>query len=358
MQKLDQLASQGILRQSMACPRCGTDCSCACSGDPLPSQDWRLQVSLQVRAHKVRKRRRLDPDAPLLEFEEQDSLAIEETSSVASRISMRRLDHHQLETAHASRVEPGAAESQSGRPGNDYTSGTVEQSPTSSEVERTEYRSPAEAIVSRAPLPPFPRISSPVPKIIEFPRMQTRQYELAEPVADQLRIFEAVEDVLPPPPSHLSEIEIAPEEPAHIATDFEVPIQTAPLEQRAYAAALDAVVMIGATGLFALCAKVFASSLPMTKPLLASGVVCLFLLLTIYYSLSLSFCRATPGMEASGLRVISFSGETPSRTLLHWRALATVLSCAALGMGFAWGLIDEDRLCWHDRITHTYLTSK
>ena len=339
----------------MACPRCGTDCNCACSGDPLPSQDWRREVSMQVRAHKVRKRRRLDPDAPQLEFEEQNSIAIEETPSSASRISRWRRNERRLETENAPLPDP---EFQPGAALNRDASVAVEETLTALDVEGTEQRSSAEGIVNRPPLPPFPRISAPAPKIIEFPRLQTRQYELAEPVADQLRIFEAVEDVLLPRPSHLSEIEIAPEEPAHVATDFEVPIQTAPLEQRAYAAALDAIVMIGATSLFAACAKIFVSSLPMTKPLLASGIVCLFLLLTIYYSLSLSFCRATPGMEASGLRVISFSGEIPSRTVLHWRALATVLSCAALGMGFAWGLIDEDRLCWHDRITHTYLTSK
>ena len=340
----------------MACPRCGTDCNCACSGDPLPSQDWRRQVSLQVRAHKVRKRRRLDPDAPLLEFEEQDLLAIEQTSSVAPRVSAWNWDERLLEATNDPSPERRATEAQTEASLNRATSVGLEGA--TSGIEQVENNSPAGAIVNRPPLPPFPRISAPVPKIIEFPRMQTRQCELADPVADQLRIFEAVEDALPLRPSHLSEIEIAPEEPAHVATDFEVPIQAAPLGQRVYAAALDALVMMGAIGLFAISAEVFASSLPMTKPLLASGAVCLFLLLAIYYLLSLSFCRATPGMEASGLRVVSFSGESPSRTLLHWRALATVLSCAALGMGFAWGLIDEDRLCWHDRITHTYLTSK
>jgi hypothetical protein len=27
-------------------------------------------------------------------------------------------------------------------------------------------------------------------------------------------------------------------------------------------------------------------------------------------------------------------------------------------MGFAWVFLDEDALCWHDRITHTYLAPK
>jgi hypothetical protein len=29
-----------------------------------------------------------------------------------------------------------------------------------------------------------------------------------------------------------------------------------------------------------------------------------------------------------------------------------------LGMGHAWVFLDEDSLCWHDRITHTYLAPK
>jgi uncharacterized RDD family membrane protein YckC len=210
----------------------------------------------------------------------------------------------------------------------------------------------------RRPLAPFPRINTQAPKIIEFPRVQARHYELAEPVSDQLRIFEA-EEFPPPPANHLTDIEIAPAEPAYVgAADIEVPIQCASVGQRIYAASVDAAIMIAAIALFGFSAQLFATSLPMTKPLLASGAICVFLLLTIYYLLSLSMSRGTAGMEVSGLRVITFSGDAPSRMVLHWRALATVLSYAALGMGFAWSLIDEDRLCWHDRITHTYLIPK
>jgi hypothetical protein len=27
-------------------------------------------------------------------------------------------------------------------------------------------------------------------------------------------------------------------------------------------------------------------------------------------------------------------------------------------MGYLWVFLDEDALCWHDRITHTYLAPK
>jgi hypothetical protein len=44
-----------------------------------------------------------------------------------------------------------------------------------------------------------------------------------------------------------------------------------------------------------------------------------------------------------------------NRRLRRWRVLASYLGAVSLGMGYAWVLLDEDSLCWHDRITHTYL---
>ena len=35
-----------------------------------------------------------------------------------------------------------------------------------------------------------------------------------------------------------------------------------------------------------------------------------------------------------------------------------VLSLASLGLGYAWSLIDEDQLCWHDRVTATHIAPK
>ena len=46
----------------------------------------------------------------------------------------------------------------------------------------------AAVISERPPLPPFPRMTTPAPKIIEFPRMHVHQYELAEPVAEGITV--------------------------------------------------------------------------------------------------------------------------------------------------------------------------
>ncbi len=336
----------------MACPRCGTDCTCACSGDPLPAQDWRRQISLQVRAHNARKRRRLDPDAPLLDFDAEPVAAESEIES-KPRTSWWNQD---VERA----AEPSAIEEPLPEILLSAPAAVEDAASPSISYEQVEYApEPEIEFHERPPLAPFPRINSRVVKnVIEFPRGQ-HLHELAEPVSDQLRIFEADEELPPLPPSPLSAIEIAPEEPPHVpAEELEVPLQIASTEQRVYASAVDGVIMIAAIASFGIATQLFATSLPMTKPLIASAAICIVLLLGIYYFLALSFSLSTPGMQASGLQLRTFDGQSPSRTRLRCRALATVLSFAALGMGFAWALIDEDRLCWHDRITHTYLAPK
>jgi hypothetical protein len=53
-----------------------------------------------------------------------------------------------------------------------------------------------------------------------------------------------------------------------------------------------------------------------------------------------------------------FDGTRTNRSLRRWRVLASYLSAISLAMGYAWVFLDEDALCWHDRITHTFLAPK
>src|SRR5581483_3611019 len=337
----------------MACPRCGSDCTCACSGDPLPLQDWRRQISAQVRAHNARKRRRLDPDAPLLDFDAEPAEPEREIDAAKPRMSWWN-QQPESNAVSSPIAEPVAEPVISTRAELEHSH---EPSLPADLVDYTPDPATSD-FYEREPLAPFPRINGRTRNLIEFPRAQ-HYHELAEPISDQLRIFEADEELLSPSPNPLSAIEIAPEEPLHVgAEELELPLQTASTEQRVYASAVDGAIMIAAIAVFGVASQFFATSLPMTKPLIASAAVCIVLLLAIYYFLSLSFSLSTPGMQASGLQLRTFDGEAPSRARLRCRAIATVLSFAALGMGFAWALIDEDRLCWHDRITHTYLTPK
>jgi uncharacterized RDD family membrane protein YckC len=82
------------------------------------------------------------------------------------------------------------------------------------------------------------------------------------------------------------------------------------------------------------------------------------LLWAVYQYLLIVYAASTPGLRAAGLELARFDGTSATRSLRRWRVLASYLSGASLGMGFVWALVDEDALCWHDRITHTYFTPR
>ncbi len=76
-----------------------------------------------------------------------------------------------------------------------------------------------------------------------------------------------------------------------------------------------------------------------------------------YFSLFTVFGGTTPGMMLRGVHVVDFSGETPSPRKLLLRAAGYMLSAGTFFLGFLWAMWDEDELTWHDRISHTYLSS-
>ncbi len=215
----------------------------------------------------------------------------------------------------------------------------------------------------REPLPPFPRIKPIERKVIEFPRFEESAFssrdELAEPIGDQLRIFEAVEEFLAPEPSHLADIRLEPAEPEdQTEAAFDLPLPVAALARRSVANAIDAGVF--AVGFMAFAASAFTLARPIlfTKSMTLASLGCVSFLFGIYQLMFLCYAKATPGMRAAGLEICGFSGAPPARSLRIARAIALLLSCAALGLGLLWAFLDEDGLGWHDRITHTYLRER
>src|ERR1700723_1807659 len=77
----------------------------------------------------------------------------------------------------------------------------------------------------------------------------------------------------------------------------------------------------------------------------------------LYFAIFTIFAGATPGMQLRGLYVVRLDGHLAENRQLLWRGFAYLLSSGALMLGFLWALWDEDRFTWHDRISHTYVTS-
>ncbi len=219
------------------------------------------------------------------------------------------------------------------------------------------------------PDPPAPSQPEPVSlerasaKILEFPRFAwdppaPPEDQLAEPVTDRPRILEAPE-IVPPPPA-LGGITIEPPEPgsAEKRPGIEIPLQVALPSRRLLATGVDLIIVALASVLFgAIFWKVAAVRPPLIQILgLGVGIPCL--LWAAYQYLLLVYAANTPGLWFAGLELARFDGSRPGRSLRRWRVLASCLSAASLGLGYVWVLVDEDVLCWHDRITHTYFAPK
>ena len=196
-------------------------------------------------------------------------------------------------------------------------------------------------------------------KIIEFPRAAGTPpqplEELADPVLDRPRILE-VPEVAPPPPA-LGGILIEPAEQAvhEKRPGFEIPLQSAPMLRRVLAGAIDAMLVLAAFAGFAYVFFRITAVVPVLQQAVAASALLAGFFWAAYQYLMLVYTGTTPGLMANRLRLSRFDGSSAARSLRRWRVLASVLSGVSLGLGYAWCFLDEDGLCWHDRITRTYM---
>ena len=197
-------------------------------------------------------------------------------------------------------------------------------------------------------------------KVLEFPRLGWAPPvpppdQLAEPVLTRLRILEVPEVTPDPPALGGITMDASVRQESAGQPGINAPLPAGSLPRRAFAAAVDGLFVAVASALFgAIFWKVARVRPPLAQMLLlAAGIPCLFW--AAYQYLLIVYAASTPGLRLAGLKLFRFDGAATSRSLRRWRVLASYLSGASLGMGFAWAFLDEDKLCWHDRITHTYL---
>jgi uncharacterized RDD family membrane protein YckC len=215
-------------------------------------------------------------------------------------------------------------------------------------------------------LPNYPRIlpaanTEATAKVIEFASYNPAPRaldELAEPVLDRPRIIETPE--LAPPPPALGGILIEPvEEPANERRPgFEIPLQAAPMSRRMTASAIDATLVLSAFAAFAyVFFRINAEPPPLGK-IAGAGFLLVGLFWSVYQYLLLVYSGTTPGLKLAKLELHRFDGSPVPLRIRRWRVLTSVLSGLSLGLGYAWCFLDEDGLCWHDRITRTYMAPK
>ena len=218
-----------------------------------------------------------------------------------------------------------------------------------------------------APVDVAPAASAPQVNLLVFPRpllepplwAQPSRDELADPVS-RPRILEVPEEIMPAVQGSLfPEIRLDAEEPepsSRRKPGIEVPLRVAPLSARFKAALTDLAVVASGGGLFAAIASRAMPELD-AKPLSILAAAVTLVLWAAYQQMFLLYAGRTVGMRMLGLRLSTFDGRTPQWSERRSRARYLLISCASVALGFLWALVDEDRLCWHDRISLTFPTT-
>lgn len=198
----------------------------------------------------------------------------------------------------------------------------------------------------------FPKPPPVAPPAIELPLIE----ELAEPILERPRILEADEP-------HDIGLTFGGQAMPSITLDAypessDVQPLAAPLPHRIISGSLDAGVVAVALAMFATIFLRMTGVPPRTRMAWLAVIVVPLLLWTTYQYIFLVYGAATPGMRLVRLGLATFEGDAVSRSLRRWRAAAMLMSATALGLGYLWALIDEQGLCWHDRITRTCARKK
>jgi uncharacterized RDD family membrane protein YckC len=207
----------------------------------------------------------------------------------------------------------------------------------------------------------FPKSAIRLP--VEPPTVQPRpREELAEPVSNPPRILDVPEGIIPTIRGPLfAEIRLDADSPqavdAPAPPPIELPLQVAFLSQRVFAALIDGLIVLAASAIF--CAAVWKTlpELPHGKPAIAALIAIPIFFWTVYHYLLLVYGGKTAGMEMANISLRSFNGRVPTWKQRKHRVYSMLFSLVSMGLGFAWALVDEDCLCWHDRMTRTFLTS-
>jgi uncharacterized RDD family membrane protein YckC len=213
-----------------------------------------------------------------------------------------------------------------------------------------------------------PRLPRPRPqrKVIAFPRHAVaapEMHRLADPVLpEQPRILDVPEELEAfPTTPFLDGLQFGPATQPAIAVhadNVELPFRAVGKARRLYAGLLDCLLVAAATAVFAAVGYKLLPKLTFTKPVLLMAAALPLLLWAIYQYLLLVYGGGTAGMRVAKLRLSTFKGKPPSRRQRRQRVMALYFSTASFVMGLLWALVDVDSLCWHDRISRTYLADR
>ncbi len=365
------------------------------TSDSLPSAEkvWRDEIQARVARYRTRRGRRVegtysmrfpfgpdDQESPkgsqssanaVAEAEpEIDELSQESLVAAAEEAIDPPIDHAAPEIECSSAVEMTAAElieeaaepviqAETESQVSSHFAGETEPGLEISAGSDFSLESDLEPLPPPLPRPPAKR------KIIAFPRQATNQeevYRLADPVVpEQPRILDVPEELEPFPTTPLLEglqLPAAQQSAVPSPDHIELPFQAASISRRVSAGLLDFAIVAVASAVFGGAGYKLLPKLELSKPLILGLATVPILLWAVYQYLMMMYAGSTAGMQVAKIRLSTFKGGAPNRRHRRSRVIGLYFSTASLMMGLLWSLVDVDTLCWHDRISHTYLTRR
>jgi uncharacterized RDD family membrane protein YckC len=354
---------------------------------PGPDEVWRDEIQAKVARYRTRRGRRIEGTYsmrfPFVAPEEESARPAEADASAETELAIGspELEWSGAPQHEVDEVVQDRQQAAVGLAVRDEEIVTVETTPESSnEVEEQRDRNEFLSGVATEPEaeysdlvlegdpeplpPPVPRPQA-KRKVIAFPRQATTQeeiYRLADPVIpEQPRILDVPEELEPFPTTPLLEGLQLPADQRTAAPSrdhIELPYQAASIGRRLGAGLVDCALVAAASGVFGAIAYKLLPKIEPTKPLVLTAAILPVMLWAAYEYLLVMYGGTTAGMQVTKVRLSTFKGEAPNwRHRRRW-VMGLYFSTASLGMGLLWSLVDVDRLCWHDRISHTYLTKR
>jgi uncharacterized RDD family membrane protein YckC len=135
----------------------------------------------------------------------------------------------------------------------------------------------------------------------------------------------------------------------------ETRLELASVSRRMLSIAFDTA-LIGAVFVAAAAFAVSKATIaPGLRTMEVTSAIVLLAAAAFYLALFFTLGKATPGMRYARIRLCTFEGQVPTQAQRTARLAAMLISVLPMGLGMAWSVFDEDRLAWHDRLSHTYL---
>ncbi|HUQ90154.1 MAG TPA: RDD family protein [Bryobacteraceae bacterium] len=125
---------------------------------------------------------------------------------------------------------------------------------------------------------------------------------------------------------------------------------------RIMGAMLDGSMMLIGIGIFLMIFHAAGAKIVLNKATLPYYGAAAFATLTLYRLLWCVAGTDSIGMRWSGLRLITFDGVLPTRQQRFLRLVSALISIMPGGLGLFWGLVDEEKLTWHDHMSKTFPT--